>query len=189
MARPPWPALRRAAAARMPAFTLVELLMVVVILGILSAIVVPLYRQRLRQERFYKASRELVIWLEEQRRLAVQQAAPCAITIHTGSASLDASAAETGISGDVCTGGQTRTPVLQLRTLEPDLESLTLAIGGTPAFSNPLVFSFRGSTSTPLELRLSLDGRSRCVRVTRPLALIRAGEIPAGQTVCRYQAL
>ena len=163
--------------------------MVVVILGILIAIVVPLYRQRLRQERFYKASRELVIWLEEQRRLAIQQAAPCAISVETASASFDASVADSGISGDVCAGNQTRMPVLNLRTLEPDLEALTLAIAASPAFTNPLVFSYRGTTSTPVELRLSLDGHTHCVRVTRPLALIRSGEIPAGQTACSYEGL
>ena len=176
--------LRRPAWRSQAAFTITELIMVVGIIGILLAVAVPRYSQQVREYRLQSITARLVGWLDEHRRLAMQQSAPCAIGINPGQATFNASINEAGISNDVC---QPRDRVLRLRNLENGTGSLTLTLLGST--TSPLLFNFRGLSPNGMEVQISLEGSSRCVRVTRPLGLIRVGRVRSGSDTCSYAGM
>jgi len=72
-------------------FTLVELLMAMAVLGILATIGMVAFTRNMRDERLKGASRATAAWLDEARRLAVQKATPCRVTVNrsTGQLSLE----------------------------------------------------------------------------------------------------
>lgn len=181
--------LRRPAWRSQAAFTITELIMVVAIIGILLAVAVPRYSQQVREYRLQSITARLVGWLDEHRRLAMQQSAPCAIGINPGQATFNASINEAGISNDVCgsTASQPRDRVLRLRNLENGTGSLTLTLLGST--TSPLLFNFRGLSPNGMEVQISLEGSSRCVRVTRPLGLIRVGRVRSGSDTCSYAGM
>ncbi len=171
------------------AFTMTEMVMVVGIIGVLLGVGVPRYNQQIREYRLQAITARLATWLDEQRRLAMQQARPCAISINTSTATFDASVNDTGITNDVCgsTASQPRDSVLRLRNLENGTNNLTLTLLGST--TSPLLFGFRGLSPNGMEVQISLEGSSRCVRVTRPLGLIRMGRIKSGSTTCSYAGM
>ena len=128
----PQPSLRKACHSQR-AFTMTELIIVVGIIGVLLAVGVPRYSQQVREYRLQAITARLATWLDEQRRLAIQQAGPCAISINTSTATFDASVNDTGITNDVCgsTASQPRDSVLRLRNLENGTNNLTLTLLGT----------------------------------------------------------
>jgi hypothetical protein len=184
----PQPSLRKACHSQR-AFTMTELIIVVGIIGVLLAVGVPRYSQQVREYRLQAITARLATWLDEQRRLAIQQAGPCAISINTSTATFDASVNDTGITNDVCgsTASQPRDSVLRLRNLENGTNNLTLTLLGTT--TSPLLFGFRGLSTNGMEVQISLEGSSRCVRVTRPLGLIRMGRVNSGSSNCSYTGM
>ena len=181
--------LRRPGWRSQAAFTMTELIMVLGIIGVLLSVAVPRYSQQVREYRLQSITNRLVGWLDEHRRLAMQQSGPCAIGINAGQASFDASANDAGITNDVCgaTVNQPRDLVLRLRNLESGTSGLTLTLLGTTA--SPLLFNFRGLSPNGMDVQISLEGSSRCVRVTRPLGLIRVGRVKSGSNTCSYTGM
>lgn len=178
-------------------FTLVELMIVMVIAGILAGISLANLSQPWGNERLNVISRTLAAWLDEHRRLAMQQGGTCGLRIDPTNASLLPGATALDINGqtttNVCAG---RAP-LRLRAISTNTNSLQLQT--TPAASNQILFSFRGlstsransssSEDSELELKLTLPNlpRSRCVRLVNPLGLIRQGWAN-GDGPCTYQS-
>ena len=68
-------------------FTMVELLIVLVILAILSAIALPNLRSGMRREQLAATSLGLINWLERARNQAVKDMESCQLSIDTDDAS------------------------------------------------------------------------------------------------------
>jgi type II secretory pathway pseudopilin PulG len=97
-------------------FTLVEQLVIVAVIGILTAVVVPSFLFVLRRERVNALSYEIAGWLEETRSIAAREVNPnalaggCAIVIAAPQLDAQAGAVIAGISGCAARDMQLRVP-------------------------------------------------------------------------------
>lgn len=148
-------------------FTLTELMLVVVLIGILGAVLIPLGVTSWRRERLNAVVIELAGWLEEISRNPERNGTACRVTVDTGS----------------------RTPGSRLARVEPT------SCSANPTFNIPATFGAdnfnvgasqatwdftpRGaiSSGTDVQIRLAITGQVpvRCVRLSGTLGLIRLG--------------
>jgi Tfp pilus assembly protein FimT len=152
--------------------SLAELLMVVVILGVLTAVGVDTGFKEWRREQVNALTIELAGWLENVRRAALRGTS-CTATITTGSIS----------AGDLVAtaNGPTCLPNTPLRA-NPNNSAARYAISST---SQTITFTPRGTLSSstlPITLMVNLapDGPARCVSISGLLGLIRIGPGDAG---------
>ena len=194
-------------------FTLPELMIVIVIVGILSGISIANFSQRWAQERLLAASRHLQSWIDTQRRIAMQEGKACELSINTTTAELKPSGSQIAIStSQSIPNGCANQAGLNIKDSVSNGSSISLNI--TPSNAKALRFSFRGhsevvtketTTSTddngqnssasedtasnqPLVLSLSLLGsnKKRCVKVISPIGLIRSGAGSITDNKCTY---
>lgn len=178
-------------------FTMIELVVVVVIVGILAATGLTASGNEWRRERVNAVATELAGWLEGVRRTSLKGNA-CQVTISggnlTGGAIL-ASASEliagTAIANPTiannCLTGQ---PMQISETLGSS--TYTIAPGGTTSFK----FTPRGTVNAaaadaqlnaPVVIRISLAGSGgpmRCVRISEGLGLISVGASNSSGGTC-----
>ena len=155
-------------------FTMVELMVVIVIVGILSGLAIPTYMRNWQDERLNSATKRTIAWLDDLRRSATQNSTVCRATIDTTNTSL------TGI----CDNKPTEQKVLDLQQEIPNTSGLNFALmGSKPA---TWVFTPRGTTTTEGDLRISLAGsdQGRCLTLMKPLGLLRSGKLRSG--LCVY---
>jgi prepilin-type N-terminal cleavage/methylation domain-containing protein len=176
-------------------FTLAELMIVVVLVGILSGIAVVTLSQRWSQERLLAAARETHSWLDAQRRLAMKEGQACEITINTSNASLDPTGNTISLSDGSSLSNSCSSQVpLSIRDTVQNGSGITLTT--SPNDANAIRFSFRGlsevttNTGTTNELVLKLNqpgsNKQRCIKVLSPLGLIRNGWATANSETCMY---
>jgi len=181
-------------------FTMVELMMAMAIAGILSGLAIANYSSRWGQERLLGASRATHAWLDEQRRIAMQQGGACKIKIDTTKASLDPTdptitLPDSSTTTNVCAN---RGSFLIQESVNNGTQ-IQLGTSTINSNADALIFSFRGfsqiakannswSTQPQLELRLSMPGVSheRCIKVAHPLGLIRNGFANTSESSCIY---
>ena len=181
---------------------MVELMMAMAIAGILSGLAIANYSSRWGQERLLAASRATHAWLDEQRRIAMQQGGACKINIDTANATLDPTdptitLPDNSTTANICTNRGS----LLIRESVNNGTQIQLRKSSINSNADALVFSFRGfsqiakannswSTHPQLELRLSMPGVSheRCIKVAHPLGLIRNGFANASDSSCIYNA-
>ena len=160
-------------------FTMVELLIVLVILAILSAVALPNLRSGMRREQLAATSLGIISWLERTRNQAVKEMESCQITIEA----TDASEASLAIASDSpgCTEIETFKVADQENT--PTDVSLELTDDSDSEFS----FSPRGSVNSDQEIELTMKGSptTRCIKVTAPVGLVRSGIKRDG--TCSYE--
>lgn len=186
--------LQRSSACREAGFTIVELMVTVVILGILAGVAIPSFLFLLQRERVQSAALEVAGWLEQVRNAAADQVAAdtgaggCVVTFETGSLSAGQTLAQVD--------QECRLPNPILRV--PDgvqQNTVSVAIAG----SNPIVFTPRGlwidSQNVPgqnMQLSLTLSGFGsplRCVRLSPILGSVEIGR-PQGSVACsNWQSL
>lgn len=185
---------------RSAGFTMVELMMAMAIAGILSGLAVANYSNRWGQERLLGASRTVHAWLDEQRRIAMQQGGACKIKINTTNARLDPTdptitLPDSSTTTNVCAN---RGSFLIQESVKNGAQ-IQLRKSSINSNADALIFSFRGfsqiaksndtwSTQPQLELRLSMSGvsRERCIKVVNPLGLIRNGFANTTDGDCIY---
>lgn len=162
-------------------FSLIELLIVVIIVGILSGLAMPSFQRNWRQERLKAATREAAAWLEDVRLRAVQQSQICVVEI------IDESAILRTKSG---ANGCTNIAPLNLRTKVQNSQQLVLCSQTELTPSNTSCTSSQ-SQATPTEIVITPRGTvfqgglikfhfsesvsNRCIAVTQPLGMIRQG--------------
>ena len=157
-------------------FTMVELLIVLVILAILSAIALPNLRSGMRREQLAATSLGLISWLERARNQAVKDMESCQINIESSAASLAIASNSPG-----CTEIETFKVADQENT--PTDVSLELTDDSESEFS----FSPRGSVNSDQEIELTMEGSptTRCIKVIAPVGLVRSGIKRDG--TCSYE--
>ena len=187
-------------------FTLTELIIVIVIVGILSGISITNFSQRWAQERLLAASRHLQGWIDQQRRIAIQEGKACELSIDTAQAELRPSSSEITLNSDssipnACANQET----FKVRKSVNNGSSIDLSV--TPSNATALRFSFRGHSEVvdkngqrltcpetsigecdALVLNLTLSGstKKRCVKVINPLGIIRTGVSQSTSSSCSY---
>lgn len=194
-----WPLSHRRSLRHPPrweGFTLAEILVVVALLGIISALVVRSTGQSLRREVLNSLTVELYGWLEGVQRKAMsvdpsQRAAnpqafpPCTVTFKTGTLTPGSVLAETP---EACAPGSEVRNGLAVFPL-PNFNAKTNFVvqtfnGNTVTFSprGTVIFSDSGSTnpvSGPLTIEISREGGSlvRCLRVEPLLGFLAIGSL------------
>ena len=171
-----------------------ELLIAVAIVGILTGISMVAFTRNWRDERLKGASRATAAWLDEARRLAVQKATPCRITVNrtTGQLSLEPNplnatefCASThlsplSISTAVQNGNGIRLCSTTLTSI--DAAQSNLSCSTTQSGNDSLVFTPRGTATSSLLIQLSFPNASvdRCIAVIAPMGQIRSGRVSSG---------
>ena len=188
--------MKRASAPRAAhGFTFGELLMAMAVLGILATIGMVAFTRNWRDERLKGASRATAAWLDEARRLAVQKATPCRVTVNrsTGQLSLEpnplnatefcaaANLSPLAVSSTVQNGKDIWLCSTTLASL--DAAQTSLSCSSPTSGSDSLVFTPRGTATTSLLIQLSVPEASadRCIAVIAPMGQIRSGRVAGGR--------
>ena len=156
-----------------------ELMVVLVILAILSAVALPNLRSGMRREQLAATSLEIINWLERARNQAVKDMESCKLSI-TVDDSRDATITITSDSPGC--SNLTRFVISEDGNISSDI-SLTLSDNSDNEFS----FSPRGSVNRNQEMELTMEGSltTRCIKVVAPVGLIRSGIKRNG--ACTYE--
>lgn len=180
------------------AYTLVELIVTVAVVGILAGLSIVTFGRNWRAERVKAATRESSAWLEEVRKIAIQKATPCRVTITPADAQL---ALDPNPDDPAQYCASSNRAALNLRDTVQNTNELLLCAadlaGADPASYNlpctssqsgsqNLIFTPRGTATNGLLLKLHLEQAStdRCIAVMAPLGQIRSGR--ATDTGCDF---
>ena len=161
-------------------FTLLELMIVLAIVAILSAVAIPNLRSAMRREKLTATSLGIVNWLERVRNEAVKDMESCVLSITTD----DASGASFAITSDSPGCGELTTFNINEQDNTPSDISLVLSDSDSE-FS----FSPRGSVNRDQEMELTMEGspNTRCIKVVAPVGLIRTGIKRDDADACSYE--
>lgn len=181
------------------AFTMVELMVTVAILGILAGISFVAFTKNWRDERVKAAARETAAWLDESRRIAIQKATPCRILVDRGlrRLSLDpnnenpSEFCESNLYAplDLLSRIQNSDELILCSTSLTainDPATTSLSCKTAQAGSSSLVLTPRGTAPTGLLIKFHMPkaGADRCVAVLAPLGQVRSGK--ATPTGCDF---
>ncbi len=173
----------------MQGFTLVELMVIVILVGILSGISIVTFNRNWRDERVKAATRETSAWLDEVRRIAIQKAIPCRIRIDQTNTTLELDPNPVNLS-EFC--ASTLQAPLNLRAKiqnsgdlllcsadldEADPANYSLSCSTPQGGSSSLVFTPRGTITGGLLIKFHMQqvNTDRCIAVMAPLGQIRSG--------------
>lgn len=183
------------------AFSLVELLTVIAIVGILSSLAMISYQERADRELLNRSSKLLQAWLDDRRTqaMAAMDASgigACVITVKVNKdrgALLEATKAtsQIKINGNAATVSNICKTLntFDLRNLEDRHNQINLST--TPMGLNQVIFTFRGTSPTDAEFKLTKAGHgtAACVKVIKPLGLLRIGRAYPATADCDYRRL
>ena len=166
-------------------FTIIELMVVVIIVGILAGIGMGHYQRNWKEERLKAITRETAAWLEDARLRALQQSETCVIEIDDANTTLKAASYE---NGNNCEG----ISPLKLKPKIQNIDSVILC-SQTSTSSNLSCNSSHTNTQTDgstkiivtplgtvaqgglIKLNLNQSIKNRCIAIIQPLGLIRQG--------------
>jgi prepilin-type N-terminal cleavage/methylation domain-containing protein len=163
-------------------FSLVELLLVVTLIGLTTTFGLSSYYRFMSDARLNSGGKAVAGWLDQVRRMAIQNSKTCTVEINPDSGTLAASS--TNICGSFESlrleeeVGQGETIHLCATSSDPSQTFLPCdSDQGGPAIT--VQFSPRGTTSTNtlIELHSSTQSHNRCIALISPLGLIRLGRV------------
>lgn len=167
-------------------FTLVELMVVVSIVGILAGLSIVSFGRNWRDERVKAATRETTAWLDEVRRIAIQNSTPCQVIIDRADAKLSLDNAAGYCASSLYRTLKLRNTVQNANELilcstnltDADPASYALSCSSPQSGSSTLIFTPRGTSTTGLLIKLHMPqtGTDRCIAVMSPLGQIRSGK-------------
>ena len=184
-------------------FTLIELVITVSIIGILSSITLVNLSSTWSKNRLLATTRDLKMWLSEQRSYAKTQNITCLITIDHINQRL-VSTRYLGQSNQACKGGRSESEEGIFDLAEnfgnaSDKLSLISTPSTDPAHSDGgILFSLQGfsqnhqlKSTDMLELRLAHADlqEQRCIRIISPIGMIRDGRTKANDPQCHYDKI
>lgn len=157
-------------------FTIWELMVVLVILAILSAVALPNLRPSMRREQLSAATLGIVNWLERVRNQAVKDMETCQISINASAASL-------AITSD--SPGCRDLKIFNINDQENTPTDISLALSDSS--DSDFSFSPRGTVNRDQEMELTMEGSptTRCIKVVAPVGLVRSGIKRDG--ACSYE--
>jgi prepilin-type N-terminal cleavage/methylation domain-containing protein len=145
-------------------FTLLEIIVVLVLFGILSAIAAPSFLSSYNRMKLDNALNDLRGAIEESQRQAIQQGKSCQVVINNGN-----------ISGPCLITGSRK---------------LDSSISISPNTSTTVQFSFKGNTTSSVDFVLSLsDGSNtqekRCLSISDGVGILRTGIYDNATSTCK----
>ena len=166
-------------------FTIIELMIVVIIVGILAGIGMGHYQRNWKEERLKAIARETAAWLEDARLRALQQSETCIIEIDDGNTTLKAASPD---DGNDCVD----ISPLDLKQTTQNVDSLILCSDTTTSNNlicnsshtnsqidgiTKVIITPRGTVAQGGLIKLNLDQsiKNRCIAIIQPLGLIRQG--------------
>ena len=166
-------------------FTIIELMVAVIIIGILAGIGMGHYQRNWKEERLKAIARETAAWLEDARLRAIQESETCMIEIDDANTTLKASSSDhQNNCADIST--------LNLKQITQNIDNLILC-SDTSTSSNlicdsshtysqangatRIIITPRGTVAQGGLIKLYLDQsiKNRCISIMQPLGLIRQG--------------
>ena len=157
-------------------FSLVELALVTVLIGLVGGISLPLLTRNLENEQLNAATKVAAAWLDDIRRQAIQNSTPCRVLVDSANTSLNGS----------CDDLANSSSSLQLSDEIQSKQPITLS--HTDTGTTEIVFTPRGTATSGVDLELSFAGSplGRCLRVMAPLGLVRLGQ--RINSACRFSS-
>ena len=153
-------------------FTLIELIVTVIILGIASGVILPNLFSFRAYEKLNGASKTTVAWLDELRRKAIQNSVPCRATWNIS----------TGVLSGKCDDEANISSTLDINNeIYGGIEgiSITLSAPTTEEDETEWIFTPRGTSITQREARLTQTNNTdygRCIQLTI-FGLVKAAKL------------
>lgn len=184
-------------------FSLIELLVAILILGILSGLSIILFRRNVQDEKLKAAVLTTTTWLEDARKVAIQNDTSCLVTIDNSTETLTITKDSTNPIFDDCEAIK----ISNLR-VKDDIEGASSIIQcsktltteeeeGNPSDASvdcesdtddvSIVFTPRGTTaqgSVLIDFSTPAGNQKRCLLILSPTGQIRPGKSTGG--ACDY---
>ena len=187
-------------ASKLAGFSLVELIITISIIGILSSIALVNLSSSWSKNKLLATTRDLKIWLNEQRSYAKTHNLTCLITIdHTNQRLISTRYPEQANQPCKDSTSNNEANVFDLaKTFGKGSEKLSLISTPStdPAHSDGgILFSLQGfsqnyhlSSTGMLEMKLGHSdlAQQRCIRIISPIGMIRDGRKDGNDPQCRY---
>lgn len=169
-------------------FSLVELIITMVLIGLLTGVGGPLFLRSLQQERLKVATREVASWLEDVRLRAIQQSQTCAIEIINSNAIFQTNPDKDEEGKDIScvniipldlssTVDNANKIVVCSYDSNAVLSKTTCPNEANEETITDIVFTSRGTASQGglIKIHFSNAIPNRCIAVTQPLGMVRQG--------------
>ena len=108
---------------RSDGFTVLEMMVIVIIIGILSGLALPPISRQWQDERLKAGATTMAKWIDDQRKRAIQNSSPCDLGLNLGNASISSTC-----------DYEATTQTLNLRDEVSDIDTIVLTI--TEGLSN-----------------------------------------------------